>query len=58
MLLYHLTSLKGFNKILSDGKLKPSSKNKIPDQNHNDTFSPYVYFNTIPHTHNYTNLLK
>ena len=50
MLLYHQTDLKSFKQILLDGKIKPSSKTKLRNQNPYDFFIPYIFFNTIPKT--------
>lgn len=50
MLLYHYTNIKNFKKILLSGKIRPSSKTKISNQNPYDFFSPYNFFNTIPKT--------
>lgn len=38
MLLYHMTDLKSFKKLLLDRKIKPSSKTKNRNQN------PYDFF--------------
>lgn len=45
-----MTDLKGLKQILLDGKIKPSSKTKIRNQNPYDYFIPYIFFNTIPKT--------
>ena len=51
MLLYHYTEIEYLEEILLDGKLKPSSKTKNCNYNpNNDTYLPYIYFNTIPKT--------
>ena len=50
MLLYHKTDKEYFEQILSDGKLKPSSKTKNKNENPYNFFSKYIFFNTIPKT--------
>lgn len=50
MLLYHKTTLDAFERILTDGKVRPSSKTNVRNENPNDFFSPYVFFNAVPHT--------
>ena len=50
MLLYHKTNEEYFEQILSDGKLKPSSKTKNKNENPYNFFSKYIFFNTIPKT--------
>jgi hypothetical protein len=45
-----MTEIKSLKQILLDGKIKPSSKTKIRNQNPFDFFSPYNFFNTIPKT--------
>ena len=42
MLILHATNPDFFEQILSDGKLKPSSKTKNKEQNPNDFYSPYI----------------